>query len=260
MATVTKTNRAQGCTLSSGATPWFDDFNGLPTNSAITSAFFLSAIPSPQARSYGDRDSLDTCHIRHIPLLQPQDERSKGKGCWAGAIGGLIEEGWEVIFPDGSGRKDGAAAAMVASGEAGQPDKTATDAEKAAIALAIRNAGTTSFILTDSQAALQGIMNLCKGAPPLSGIKAEIKEALKQRLEGHDTAISWIRSHIGILGNECADALASFMSIRGEIAGEAETATEGGVRQESKAIRVGWRQTPGFGKRRTEWHRHASSA
>jgi len=74
-----------------------------------------------------------------------------------------------------------------------------------------------------------------------------------------DTAIAWIRSHIGIPGNETADDHAAFTSILGEIQGKEMTATEGGVRQISKAGRAAWRYSPGFGKRRTDWHRHALS-
>ena len=34
---------------------------------------------------------------------------------------------------------------------------------------------------------------------------------------------------------------------------------KGGVRQTSKAIWASWRHREGFGKRRTDWHRHALS-
>jgi len=66
------------------------------------------------------------------------------------------------------------------------------------------------------------------------GIEREIKELLARR-SGVDTAIAWIRSQIGIPGNEKADKLAGITSIIGDIAMEAPISTEGGVRQISKA-------------------------
>jgi len=53
---------------------------------------------------------------------------------------------------------------------------------------------------------------------PRSGIEVQLTEALRKR-EHLDTAISWIRSHIGIEGNEKADDAAALASILGEIAG-----------------------------------------
>jgi len=84
--------------------------DGWHTDSSISLAFYISAIPSPASRSYGDRDSLDTVPIIHLPLLQPQDERSKHKAYWAGTIGGLVEQGCKVLYTEGTGRKEGAAA------------------------------------------------------------------------------------------------------------------------------------------------------
>jgi len=134
----------------------------------------------------------------------------------------------------------------------------ATDAERAAIGLASQAEGSMNFILTDSQAGFQSVLNLRRGAPPRSGIEVEIKAALTKR-DADDTAISWIRSQIRIPGNERADPLTAFASIHGDISLAEEIATEGGVRQSSKASRAAWRHNAGFGKRRSEWHRHALS-
>jgi len=90
------------------------------------------------------------------------------------------------------------------------------DTERAAISLVCEAPGSINFILTASQAALTSTVNLCNGAPPRSAIEREIKEALRQRAR-EDTAIAWIRGHIGIPDNERADRLAAFTSILGEI-------------------------------------------
>jgi len=154
---------------------------------------------------------------------------------------------WRIIYTDGSGRKEGAAAAAVAKDMKGGNDQessrylgkiaTAPDAERAAIGLASNLPGAMNLILTDFQAALATALYLAKGQPPRSSIEVEIKGALRNRRD-EDTGIAWIRRHIGIRGNEQADRLASFKSVLGDIVGEPTTTTEGGVRQASKATRA----------------------
>jgi len=138
---------------------------------------------------------------------------------------------------------------------------TATDTERAALGLPCGAQGSMNFILTGSMAALHSILNSCKGAPhpPHSGIEVEIKNNLKAR-EYHDTATAWTRSHISIPGIEQADRLAAFTSILGDIQGATQVATKGGVRPIPKATRAPRRSRQGFGKRRTDWRRHALSS
>jgi len=194
-----------------GCTPWHNGtgIHGYTTDSPISSAFYIAPIPTPQSPSYRDRASLTPVNITHRPLIDPKDQRSKEKGYWPGTIGGLEEQGWKVIHTDGSGRKEGAASAMFSN-----PDEkataflgtysTAADAERMTINLACTSEGSMKFILTDSQAALNSVLNISKGHAPRSGIEIRIKENLLQRSE-EDTAIAWIRSYIGIPGNEKAD-------------------------------------------------------
>lgn len=140
--------------------------------------------------------------------------------------------GWKFLYIECSGRKEAAAAAVE-----GEEEKTgylgskatATDAERGAIGLACQLEGNMNFILIDSQASIQSVLNPGEGKPPRSGIEVAIKAALNWR-RIVDTTIGWIRSHIGIPGNEAADRLVAFTSIHVEIAGAEEIPTEGGVR------------------------------
>jgi len=198
--------------------------------------------------------------IFYLPIVDPKNKRSKVKAYWKGAIGGLQDHGYRVMYTGGSGRSSGAAVAMVCGGvkELRYEGTTATesDAERAAIGLACRGEGSMILILTNCQATLQGVLNISRGAPPRSGMELGIKKGLTKRACG-DIAISWIRSHIGIVVNEEANKLAAFATILGEISLSQEAGTEGGMRQRPKAIRASWRQNPGLGRRRTELHRHA---
>ena len=62
-----------------------------------------------------------------------------------------------------------------------------------------------------------------------------------------DTAISWVRVHIGTPGNKKSDRLALFHSFLGEIAGKAIIAMEEWVRVVSK-LRKPVREAPGHEK------------
>lgn len=55
--------------------------------------------------------------------------------------------------------------------------------------------------------------------------------------QGQDTAIAWIRSHIGIPGNVKADQRAAYELHLGVAAGSTEVATEKGVRAASRDTR-----------------------
>ncbi|KAF8453659.1 hypothetical protein BGX38DRAFT_1268461 [Terfezia claveryi] len=93
-------------------------------------------------------------------------------------------------------------------------------------------------ILLDSQAAIQAIVNMSRGAPPRTGIKAEIKAALTEN-QVRDVKVVWVRDHIGIEGSEKADRQAAFESILGQIRGSPRTVTEGGIRTEMEQWWIG---------------------
>lgn len=115
-------------------------------------------------------------------------------------------------------------------------------------------------LLTDSMVARNTILNLCKGDPPRSGIEQRIKNALVQR-QHQDTAVSWVRAHIGIPGNEAADKEAEFQSYLGEIARPRHIVTPEGLRAAGKRIRMEARAQTGLGNRRRPlWNGYALSA
>jgi len=122
-----------------GATGWYDATgqDGTRTDCEVASAFYMADIPSPESRSYSDRDSVDLLGITPLPLMQPEEERSKHKGYWAGSIGGLIEQGWNIQYTDWTGRKEVAAAAHFSEKEEKKGmylghKATAADAEESA--------------------------------------------------------------------------------------------------------------------------------
>ena len=67
---------------------------------------------------------------------------------------------------------------------------------------------------------------------------------------GLDTAISWVRAHIDIRGNELVDQYAMFHSHLGQIAGTGGTTTEVGIWQLITAARAESRSAPTYRKGR----------
>lgn len=73
------------------------------------------------------------------------------------------------------------------------------------------------YILSDSQAAIQAVSNMSRGAAsPRSGIEAEIKSSLINPRSAKDFLFTWVRGPIGIEGNEKADHNASLVVPRGD--------------------------------------------
>ena len=76
-----------------------------------------------------------------------------------------------------------------------------------------------------------------------------------------DTGIAWVRSHIGIPGNEAAAKLAAWSSHLGQTTSATRTVTEGGLRAAGKAERAIARRRPGYHLgTATTWSRPALSA
>lgn len=143
-------------------------------------------------------------------------------------------------------------------------EATVADGEREAIVLALKAHKDTPMvaILSDSSSAISSAIGISRGSkPPRSGIEIELGDLLAERHQNHyDTSISWVRSHIGVKGNEEADELAALASARGQFIVQEPLVTEGGIRQASKASRAKCRTAPGFGVRRSDWNRQALSA
>ena len=145
------------------------------------------------------------------------------------------------------------------------PLATSGDAELQGILLALQASKLRDqvIILSDSQASITSVHKLCSGEQaPRSGIEKAIKRTITERGRPNlTTGISWVRSHIGITGNELAGKAAGQRSFTGQLLSEPYTATTAGIRQLHKEARVTHRArtTLGLG-RLTQWNRRALSA
>ena len=207
--------------------------------------------------------------LLHVTLLQPEDPKSREKGYWAASLAQLTRDGWTLAYSDGSGRNSNVSSgAYVQDGRPGE-DKhgdflgnlaSVADLERKGIALAITHAPSNRkvCILSDSTTAIHSALQLSGGAPPRSDHETDLRESFLARK--HDTVVAWIRGHIGLEGITIADQLAELHSHLGVVSLRPRTATHEGLRAASRAIRKNLRTQPGFGKRRTDWHRHALTA
>jgi len=205
-----------------------------------------------------------------LSIFDPSEEDSKIAGRWAPQLDSLRDQGWRMAYTDGSGAEGCHAAGVASEGPCGTRDKrygefagevaSVADAERLRLAIALETEHPEAplALASDSQAAILTLKSLAEGNPPRSGIERRIKDGLERR-EG-ETGALWVRSHIGIPGNEAADRQAELSRIRGNSSGHPGTTTYEGLMTRGRARRSASRTAPGFGKRRTEWGKHALAA
>lgn len=142
----------------------------------------------------------------HQVIIDQTSERSKHQGYWGADIGSILDEGWRVCYTEGTGIQGMVARAAYSTDREGGLRDTATVAEgelqEIHLALTTEDSDMVA-ILSDSQAAIQSISNMSKGALPRSGIEADIKTALVQSADRRDVKIAglepcWYRREGGL--------------------------------------------------------------
>ena len=222
--------------------------------------------------SWGDRDDRSSYALSDMQVLHPSDRRSEYSVLWMAMLGEKLDEGWRLAFSDGCGRQGHHCFTCHRTMRRGEDTSTTgdyqgtlvsvADSERKGMAAGLDCNQDMLLILTDSIVTKPIVRNLAMGDPPRSQIKNDIKSVLSRRQRlGLDTGISWVKAHIGIKGNELADQRASFDSHHGQIAGTHGIATEGGIRQLTKAARAECCKATTYGnKRRVGWKRPALAA
>lgn len=99
----------------------------------------------------------------------------------------------------------------------------------------------TILLLSDSQVAVQSVVNLCQGHPPRTGIERQTKELLADRQKlptGHRSRLG-ARTHKEFIpGNEAANKLANWSSHLGQTSEQYQNGyggREGGLRAIGKS-------------------------
>ena len=256
--------------------PLLDPFHGTYPlalrDSPLSYAIAETGIDSPQELSMGNREDRTSPPLIDARIFDPQDDRSKSKTHWLAALAQRRQEGFRMVYTDGSG-KDGQTAAGVFStdirgnedrsyGSYLGPRSTSFDAEMQAIATALATEDSaTVLIISDSLSAVQTTLALSRGEPPGSAIEATIKDRLHHRHNAYqDTHITWVRAHIGVTGNEKADKLAALHGTIGLLNNLPTITTPLGLRAQSRASRKEARSLTSFGTINASWGRQALSA
>jgi len=204
--------------------------------------------------SFGDSTDLSQVEVTSLHLYVAEDPRSQDSTDWEGPLQSLKERGSQMAYTDGTGADGGKAAGFFTEGLFLGTLALVSDAEQAAIALALEATQGLTCILSDSQTALATVSRLAGGGAPRLLIERRLKAALKGK--SGEVGICWVRRHVGTPGNEEADGIAALFSSHGGLGGDPVILTPEGLRKRRKALQVTARQRPGYGVARTSWETH----
>ena len=172
--------------------------------------------------------------------------------------------GCVVAFTDGSRDEFGRVAGGWCDSRGGEGCElvgsvaTVWDGEIGGMRLALESLPVTPLlVLSDSKAALAAVRNAAlAGMARTADLRKVVDLVGSWTVAGTDHRFGWVKAHVGVWGNERADALAK----AGCAGGGPMRATEGGVRALWKRLRAGERSVAGFGAGRVSgWDRRAVS-
>ena len=210
-------------------------------------------------------------------------ELSLGGSCWKGEVAvvdlgvgaGAMSRNWEeaiervrdgsvVAFTDGSRDDAGWVAGGWCDSRGGEGCEfvgtvaTVWDGEVAGMRLALESLPVTPLLLlSDSEAALAAVRNAASsGVARTADLRRVVNLVGEWAFAGAELRFGWVKAHVGVHGNERADALAKAGCKRD---GPARV-TEGGVRALWKRLRGSERSVAGLGAGRVPgWDRRAVS-
>ena len=171
-----------------------------------------------------------------------------------------VTEGRRLVYSDGSMLEDGKVGGgwygkgwmgCIPQGHSHVGDiATVWDGEIAGMAGAVEGfeRGEKILLLADSKAAISAVRKAGRTGKARTRDLAKLMNIIREREEENGkgaVALGWVKSHIGIHGNEMADGMAKKGAEKGA---DTLQVTEGGIRQKTKRGRKKERQVVGFGK------------